>query len=200
MKLYFAPGTRALAPHIVLVEAGLKFDVEKVDLKTHKTASGKDFNALNPKGYVPVLELDDGDVLTEGVVLQRYIAARAPDSALAGRGDKQRLRVEEWQIFISTEIHKGHSPLFSSDMPEEAKKIFVDKLAKRYDFIEQALSDGRSFLTGEDFTIADAYLFAVSGWSPHFGIDFAKWPKLNAYRERIAARPAVKAAQAAEAA
>ena len=116
------------------------------------------------------------------------------------RGRQQRLRVEEWQVFISTELHKGHSPLFAPDMPDAAKTIFKDKIAKRYDYIEKALSDGRAFLTGDQFTIADAYLFTVSNWSPNLGIDLGKWPKLAAYRERIAARPAVQAALQAEAA
>jgi glutathione S-transferase len=200
MKLYFSPGACSLAPHIIAQEAGLPIQTDKVNFGTRKTASGEDFNVVNPKGYVPVLRLDNGEVLTEGVLIQQYLAGKAPNAKLAGESETQRLRVEEWQLFISTELHKGHSPLFSSEMPDAAKAIFKDQLAKRYGFIEQTLADGRSFLTGEQFTIADAYLFVVSDWSPNFGIDFAKWPKLSAYRERIAARPAVKAAQAAEAA
>jgi glutathione S-transferase len=201
MKLYFSPGACSLAPHIILRESGLDFTLDKLDFATRKTASGEDFSAVNPKGYVPALRMDDGEVLTEGVVMQQYIADQAPGSPIAVKdGSKQRLRVEEWQVFISTELHKGHSPLFAPDMPDAAKAIFRDKIAKRYDYIEKQLADGRAFLTGDQFTIADAYLFTVSNWSPKLGIDLAKWPKLVAYRERVAARPAVRAALEAEAA
>ncbi|MDX2234995.1 MAG: glutathione transferase GstA [Hyphomonadaceae bacterium] len=199
MKLYYAPGACSLAPHIVLRETGAAFTLEKVDIRGKKTETGADFLAINPKGYVPALDMGDGDVLTEGVVMQQYIADQAPQTGLApARGTRERLRVEEWLVFISSELHKTHSPLFSPATPAEARAGFIDKIGQRYDYIERTLSDGRAYLTGPAFTVADAYLFTITNWAKPVGVDLARWPNLSAYVARVAARPAVQAALVAE--
>ncbi len=199
MKLYYAPGACSLAPHIALREAGESVVLEKVDLKAKKTETGADFWAINPKGYVPALQLDDGGILTEGVVIQQYIADRAPDTRLAPpRGSTERLRLEELLVFISTELHKTFSPLFAATTPEDAKPAFREKIEKRFDVIEAMLSDGRPYLTGDSFTIADAYLYVISSWSRPVGIELSRWPSLAALAKRVEARPSVQKALAAE--
>lgn len=199
MKLYYTPGACSLAPHIILRETGATFTLEKVDGAAKKTETGADFWEINPKGYVPVLELDGGARLTEGVVIQQYLADKAPASRLTpARDTTDRLRLDELLVFISTELHKGHSPLFQKTTPEDAKPAFKEKIAQRYDLIERQLADGRSFLTGEQFTVADAYLFTIAGWGKFVGVDIGRWPALSGFVARVGARPAVQAALKAE--
>lgn len=199
MKLYYSPGACSLAPHIALREAGMDVTLEKVDLREKKTETGADFIAINPKGYVPVLELEDGALLTEGMVIQQYIADRAPASRLAPpAGSMARVRVEELLVFIATELHKSFNPLFAETTPEETKAAFRAKIEQHFDVVETMLSDGRPYLSGEGFTVADIYLFVIAGWSRPTGIDLPRWPKLGAFMERVAARKAVRAALHAE--
>jgi glutathione S-transferase len=197
MKLFFSPGACSLSPHIVLRELGLPFDLERVDTKAGKTASGADYRALNPKGYVPALQIDGGDVLTEGAAIVQYLADRKPDAGLAPPpGTMERYRLQEWLVYIATEIHKGFSPLFRTK-DEEAKKPLVAALIAKFPYIARQLS-GRQFLLGDRFTVADAYLFTVLNWSRFVGIDLSQWPELRAFHERVGARPSVKDAIAAE--
>lgn len=197
MKLYFSPGACSLSPHIVLREVGLPFTTVKVDLKTKAMDGGGDYRAINPNGYVPLLELDDGARLSEGPAIVQYIADRAPQAKLAPvNGSFERYRLQEWLNFITSELHKQFSPLFDPTYPEELKARQRDRLAGRFDWIAQQLA-GRDYLMGE-FTVADAYLFTVLNWCGWTGIDLAKWPALNAYVARVAARPAVQASLKAE--
>ncbi|MCY1076708.1 glutathione transferase GstA [Archangium lansingense] len=198
MKLYYAPGACSLSPHIVLREAGLSFEVEKVDLRSKKTESDKDFNTINPKGQVPTLQLEDGSTLTEGPAIVQYLADKAPQSKLApANGTLERYRLQELLNFITTELHKGFSPLFNPTYPEDAKKIVRDNLAKRFDYLNAYLEKG-PYVTGEQFTVADAYLFTVLSWTAFVKIDLGQWPVLKAYHERVASRPHVQAALKAE--
>jgi glutathione S-transferase len=198
MKLYYAPGTCALSPHIVLREAGIRFDLVRVSTKTHTLADGSDFYAINPKGYVPVLELDSGERLTEGPAIVQYIADHAPASGLApAAGTLARYRLMEWLNFISSEVHKQFSPLFNSAMPDAAKKLFADKVRGRLQWVDGQLA-GCDYLMGERFCAADAYLFTVTGWAPHVGIVLDDLANLTAWRARVAARPAVQEAMQAE--
>ncbi|MFL5358332.1 glutathione transferase GstA [Archangium sp.] len=198
MKLYYSPGACSLSPHIVLREAGLNFDLERVDLRTKKTRSGQDFNTINPKGQVPTLELDDGGILTEGPAIVQYLADKAPQAKLApANGTLERYRLQELLNFISTELHKGFSPLFNPAYPDEVKKLVRESLGKRFDGLGPVLEKG-PYLTGEQFTVADAYLFTVLGWTQWTGIDLTQWPVLQAYRTRVAERPHVQAALKAE--
>lgn len=200
MKLYFNPSVCSLAPHIALREAGLKFDLVKVDIRAHTVADGSDYYQINPKGYVPVLMLDNGELLTEGSVISEYIADLNPAANLAPPvGTMARTRLREWMAFISTEVHKGFGPLFNPSMTEELKTMARTKLGGRLDWIVKQLGD-KPYLTGDTFTIADAYLFTVLGWGKWTGVDIAQWPTLVSYVERIAARPKVMEAMAAEAA
>jgi glutathione S-transferase len=198
MKLYFAPGACSLAPHIVLRETGMNFELEQVDNKEKKTKSGTDFWQINPKGQVPVLELESGERLTEGPVIVQYIADQKPASGLApAAGTLERYRVHEWQNFITSELHKSFGPLFRPTTPDAYKEISKENLAKRFDYIDKQLA-GRQYLTGDQFTIADAYLYTVSRWGSRVGIDIAKWPNLKAYVDRVTARPKVQEALKAE--
>jgi glutathione S-transferase len=198
MKLYFAPGACSLSPHIILREAGLPFELEKVDLRSHKTEEGLDFYAINPKGYVPTLELGQGQVLTEGPAIVQYVADQQPESKLApAPGTLERYRMQEWLHFIGTEIHKAYGPLFSPGTPEAVKKGNLERIGKRFEYIAQKL-EKNNFLMGNAFSAPDAYLFVMLRWSQNFGPDLATWPALQSYFERIAARPAVKAAMEAE--
>lgn len=199
MKLYYAPGACSLSPHIVLREAGLNFELERVDLATHKTESGADFRAVNPKGYVPALRLQDGEVLTEGAAIVQYLADIAPQSSLAPKpGTLARARMQEHLNFVASELHKAFGPLFTPGTSEEGKKAAVVQVGRRFDLIEKVLADGRPYLLGQQFSPADAYLFVVSGWAAPTGIGLAKWPKLAAFVERVAARPKVREAMKAE--
>ncbi|SNS15846.1 glutathione S-transferase [Noviherbaspirillum humi] len=198
MKLYFSPGACSLSPHIVLCEAGFDFETERVNLADKKTASGNDYRQVNPRGYVPALQLDSGDVLTEGPAIVQYLADQAPQSKLApAAGSMERYHLIEWLNFISTELHKSFSPLFRPTTPEEYKTIARDNLANRLDAVANQLG-GKDYLTGNSFTVADAYLFTVLNWAPRVGIDLSRWPAIGAYQQRVAARPAVRKAMVAE--
>lgn len=199
MKLYYAPYTCSLSPHIVLRELALPFELVKVDNRTKQTADGRDFHTINPKGYVAALELDDGQVLTEGPAIVQYLADLRPDKALAPPpGTWERVRLQEWLNFVTSEIHAGSAPLFHPELPEEAKAYFRERLFRRFDGLEHTLA-ARPYLTGERFGVADAYLFTVLGWCKFFAIDLGRWPALPAYARRIGRRPAVQAALRAEA-
>jgi glutathione S-transferase len=198
MKLYYSPGACSLSPHIALREAGLAFDLVRVDLKTKKTKDGEDFTKVNPKGFVPALQLDSGDVLTEGPAVVQFIADQNPDAALAPKaGTMDRYRLQELLNFISTELHKGFSPLFNPATPEEWKTQVKATLGKRFDDVVERLGNG-PYLMGERFTVADGYLFTVLSWHKYTGIDLSGWPALVAYVGRVAARPAVQEALKAE--
>ncbi len=197
MKLYYAPGACSLSPHIILREAGYKFALEKVDLGAGTTAGGEDFTQINPKGYVPVLQLDDGQLLTENIAIAEYLADQKQESGLAPKaGTLERYRLVEWLAFISTEIHKQFGPLFKSATPEVTRQTQKDQLAKRFDYLAAQLT-GKQYLLG-DFTVADAYLFTVLNWAGHVKIDMSRWPVLETYMTRVAARPQVQAALKAE--
>ena len=198
MKLYYSPGACSLSPHIVLVESGLAFALEKVDLSTKKTERGADYWKVNPKGYVPVLELDNGQLLTEGPAIVQYLADLVPQKKLAPpAGTIERYRLQEWLNFISTELHKGFSPLFNPKAPDDWKSIVRELLNKRLEIVARQL-EGRSYLMGEEFTVADAYLYTVLSWAKHVKLDFSSLPRLLAYIDRVAARPAVHATLVAE--
>ncbi len=198
MKLYFAPGACSLSPHIVLFEAGQKFEAEKVDLGSKKTASGQDFNAINPKGYVPALVLDDGSVLTEGPAIVQYIADKAPNAKLApANGSLERYRLQETLNFISTELHKTMGALFNPSLPEDAKKMFRAMAIKRLTSVNETLGK-QSFLQGGEFSVADAYLFTVLSWAGHVGVDLSPFAAIKSYQERVGSRPNVQAALKAE--
>ena len=198
MKLYYFSGACSLASNIALREAGVKFELIKVDRRTRKAADGLDFNEVNPKGYVPALALDNGEVLTENVAVLQYIADRNPAAKLAPPfGTMERYRLVEWLAFISSEIHKNFSPLFRDDAPEETKQYARKILTIRLDYLSRAIGN-RPFLAGEQFTIADAYLFTVLGWSRHLNFDLGKWPQLQRHMERVGARPQVIEALKAE--
>jgi glutathione S-transferase len=198
MKLYYKAGACSLSPHIVLREAGLAFTLEAVDLAKKTTEHGGNYRAVNPNGYVPALELEGGEVLTEGPAIVQYIADQVPEKHLAPpAGTLARARLQEWLNFISTELHKTFTPLFWPGFPEAGQALMRDRLKQRFNVVAEKL-DGKKFLMGDEFSVADAYLFTVLGWSGYVGIDLAQWPDLAAYRERVAARPAVKAALVAE--
>lgn len=194
MKLYFSPEACSLSPHIVLRELGLPFTLVKVDNKSKKTADGADFLAINPKGYVPVLELDNGQRLTEGPAIVQYLADQKADARLVpANGTFERYRLQEWLNFITSEIHKSFSPLFNEAMPEAAKAIFKDKIAQRFGLIEKTLAK-QDYLLGANLSVADVYLFVVARWSRYFDIDLGRWPALAKFMQRIEQRAAVKAA------
>jgi len=197
MKLYFSPGACSLSPHIVLREAGLDVTLEKVDLRSKKTASGADYLSINPKGYVPALDTGDG-VLTEGPAIVQFVADKAPGKALApAAGTMARYRMIEWLNFISTEVHKNYSPLFNPASSDDAKNNARDNLAKRYAYIEGMLA-GRDYLLGDQYSVADAYLFVVTNWARPVKLDLSAYPNLQAFHARVGARPAVQEALRAE--
>jgi glutathione S-transferase len=197
-KLYYSPGACSLSPHIVLREAGLPFDLVLASTKTHKLADGTDYYGINPKGYVPLLELDDGQRLSEGPVIVQYIADQAPATQLApAAGTMARYRVMEWLNFITSELHKGFSPLFNPATPEDYKPLVRTRLAERFAWVNGQL-EGRAYLMGDTFTVADAYLFTVAGWGKYVGVDISGLANLSAYMGRVAARPAVQEALKAE--
>lgn len=198
MKLYYTPGACSLAAHIVLCELGLPHELVRVDLNTHTTAGGGDFYAINPKGYVPALELEYDQVLTEDAVLLQYLAELKGDvSLLPPAGSMERWRVLEWLNFISSELHKGLGALFNPAITPEWKQAVLESVSLRLGFINQALK-GNAFLCGRHFTIADAYLFTIVNWTGFMHIDLAPWPELAAYQLRMAERPAVQQAMRAE--
>lgn len=192
MKLYYAQGACSLAPHIVLRELGLPFEAVRVDLKTHKLADGTDYYTINPKGYVPALRLDDGQILTELAAILQYLGDLKPEAGLIpAAGSMERYRVIEWLTFISSELHKSFSPLFNAAIPAEVKQIFRDKLAKRFDFLDQQLA-GKDYLMGEQYTIADAYAYTILSWKDAVKIDMSQWKNLEAYVRRNASRDQVR--------
>jgi glutathione S-transferase len=198
MKLYYSPGACSLSPHIIAREAGLAVDVEKIDNKTKKTSDGGDFWAVNPKGQVPVLELDDGDRLTEGPAIVQYLADQAPNAKLVPpAGSKDRYRVQEWLNFITSEVHKSFTPLFKPNTPDAYKPIAKENLAARFAYIEKHLA-GKKYLMGDQFTVADAYLFTVLRWSVFHQIDLAQYQNISAYMGRVAERPKVEQAMREE--
>lgn len=201
MKLYFSPAACSFSPHIALREAGLDFELVKVDLKTHKlVADGSDFAKINPKGYVPVLQLDDGSVLTEGPAIVQYIADRKPEAGLAPQaGTFERYRLQEWLGYINSEIHKGFGPLFNPKTPDETKATTRENLSRRLAYVADHLAKN-DYLLGKQFSVADGYLFTVLNWGQWTGVDIAQWPALAAFQERVGSRPSVQAARAAEAA
>jgi len=198
MKLYFSPGACSLACNIALREAGVDFELIKVEGRGQKTAGGEDYAKVTLKGYVPALRLDDGAVLTEGTAILPYIGDLNPASGLApAAGTLPRYRMHEWLGYINSEVHKGFSPFFAPGTSDEQKANAKTNLGKRFDFLQGELG-GTSFLLGEQFTVADAYLFTILGWCNYVGIDLDAWPTLKAYHGRIAGRPAVQAALRAE--
>jgi len=197
MKLYYSPGACSLSPHIALLEAGLPFQLVKVD-NAAKTFPGGDFWKVNSKGYVPALELPNSQVLTEGPAIVQYIADQNPDSRLAPKaGTLERYRVQEWLNFITSELHKNFGPLFNKAAAEEWKAGATATLIKRLDWLAPQL-EGKAFLTGDQFTVADGYLFTVLNWTKFVGLDLSKWPALAAFHARVAARPKVQEALKAE--
>lgn len=195
MKLYFSPGACSMASNIALHEAGIQFELSKVDKRT-KRADGVELTTINPKGYVPTLRLDDGQVLTENVAVLQYIADLNPAAKLAPpAGTLERYRLQEWLSFINSEVHKSFTPLFSSEATEDMKTYSRNNLAKRLAYLEGALGDNK-YLMGDQFTVADAYLFTVLGWGSHVGVEIG--PKLKSYVDRVRARPHVIEALTAE--
>lgn len=198
MKLYFSPGACSLATHIVLKESGLSFEAVAAPTKTHKLADGTDYYSINPLGYVPYLVLDDGRALHEVAAVVQYVADQVPDKQLAPpNGNWERYKLQEWLNTIGTELHRGFSPLFTPGMPAEAKEIAKARLLSRLSWVDGELA-GKSFLMGDTFTVADAYLFVVAGWGKHVGVDISGLDNLNAFVARVAARPAVQEALRAE--
>jgi glutathione S-transferase len=198
MKLYFSPGACSLSPHIVLNEAGLAFEKVKVDTKTKTMDGGGDFKTVNPLGYVPALQLDDGAILTEGPAIVQYIADKVPDKKLAPpNGTMERTKLQMWLNFITSELHKSFSPLFNPSMPDEAKKIFRERLSARFAHLDKHLAKNE-YLMGNAFSVADAYLFVVSNWASRVDVDLSPHANVLAYRKRVGGRPAVQAAMKAE--
>ncbi|MBB4040034.1 glutathione S-transferase [Microvirga flocculans] len=198
MKLYYTPGACSLAPHIVAREAGIPVNLEKVDLAKRVTETGANFAAINPKGYVPALALQDGSLLTEAAAIIQYLADAQPATDLApANGTIERYRLIEWITFISSEIHKGFGPLWNPANPDAVKAAAKDRLASRFAYLDEVLAK-QPFLMGSAFTIADAYLFTVVNWTNFHAIDLSPFPNLKAFQERVASRPAVQQALAAE--
>lgn len=198
MKLYYSPGACSLSPHIALKESGLSFEAIAAPTKTHQLPDGTDYYTLNPLGYVPLLVLDDGTQLREGQVIVQYIADQVPAQQLApANGTFARYKLQEWLSFISTELHRGFTPLFTPGMPEEAKIIAKTRLASRLQWLDGELAS-KTYLLGDTFTVADGYLFTVLSWSKHVGIDLSGLPNLGAFMGRVGSRPAVQDALRAE--
>ena len=198
MKLYYSPGTCSLSVHITLHESGLKFEHVLAPTKTHKLEDGTDYYTINPLGYVPLLELDDGTRLREGPAIVQYIADQVPALKLApANGTIARAQMQAWLNFIGTELHKGFSPLFNPATPEEYKVIAKTKLLERMKWVDEELA-GKKYLMGDAFTVADPYLFTVTNWAPRVAVDITPFANITAFRERVAARPAVQAAMREE--
>lgn len=191
MKLYYAPAACSLAPHIALSEAGLPHELVRVDLRTHTLPDGTDYRTINPKGYVPVLELDDGTRLTEVAVILQYIADRAPGTLAPAFGSMERYRVMEWLNFIATEVHKGFGPLWKPDTPADYRTRVIATLGTRFDYLAPVLAK-KPFLTGDRFGIADAYLYTILNWAKILKVDLAGWPALGQFLDRVSARPRVQ--------
>ena len=198
MKLYYTKGASSLTPNIVACEAGIDLELVKVDLSTHKTEDGRDYYEINPKGYVPALELDNGEILTECETISQYLAEMKPDKHLIPPiGKFARYRVLEWLSFITSELHKTFGPLFSKNLPEEAKTMLMERLTKRLAYLDTQLAD-KQFLVGEHFSVADAYCFAVARWSSMIKMDLTPYPHLRDYLEKMGEMPVVQKAMALE--
>jgi glutathione S-transferase len=198
MKLYYSPGACSMAPHIVAAEAGLKLDLVKVDIPNKKTADGGDFWAVNPKGYVPALQLDNGEVLTEVGVIIQYLADQKPESGLAAKpGSMERYHQMEAVNFAATEVHKQIGALFNPKMTPEMKEVQLGVIERRLNPLDKALA-GKQYIMGDKFTVADAYLFTVLNWTSMHKIDLGKWPNIQAFMGRVAARPKVQETLKAE--
>ena len=198
MKLYYSAGACSLAAHIALEEAGLKYEAISAPTKTKQLPDGSDYRQVNPLGYVPYLVLDDGQALRECAIICQYVADQAPAKALIPPcGSMARYQLQMWMHFTATELHKGFSPLFNPAMPAEAKQVALARLQERLKFVDGELA-GKTYLMGTDFTVADGYLFTVTNWAKPMAIDLSPYPNLLAWRERVAARPAVQAAMKAE--
>jgi glutathione S-transferase len=194
MKLYYTPGACSLSPHIALLEAGLPYDLVKVDLRAKKLENGDDYLAVNPKGQVPALALDSGEVVTEGPIIVQMIADQAAGKNLApGRDTTERYKLQEWLNFISSEVHKSFGPLFSPVLADDAKAFFKDRVMGKFKYVDGALA-GRDYLMGKQFTVADGYLFTILTWADNMKFDLSAMPNLVAYKDRVAARPMVKEA------
>jgi glutathione S-transferase len=199
MKLFFSPGACSLSVHIVARELGLDLELVKMNGKTHTLPDGTDYYTLNPKGSVPALQLDDGQVLTEGAVIVQYLADQQPQSGLAPKhGTMERYRLQEWLNFIATDLHKQLSPLYNPKVNDEGKAALKQRFVQRLEVVAKQLT-GRSFLLGDTLTVADPYLFTILSWTKRFEVDLTKWPAIDAFMARMRERPAVKAALAAEA-
>ena len=198
MQLYFSPGACSLASHITAREAGLSLDLKRADTKTKKLEDGSDYFAINSKGAVPALKLDSGQVLTEGVAIMQYLADQKPESDIAPRnGTFERYRVQEWLNYITSEVHKSFSPLWTASNEQAVKDYALTNLKKKFDWLNAQLA-GKKYLTGDTFTIADAYLFTLANWTNFLSIDLAPWPALKEFQARVAARPKVQEALEAE--
>lgn len=198
MKLYYSPGVCSLSPHIILKESGLPHSLVKTDIRAKTVEGGGDFRAVNPLGYVPALELEDGTVLTEGPAILQYVADKVPDKKLApAHGTLDRYKMSSWLNFVSTELHKGFSPLFNPAMPEDAKKLAVDRLTQRFKHLEGHFASN-DYLMGKSFSLPDAYAFTTLSWTKPLKLDLSAYPNLLAYMKRIGERPAVQAAMRAE--
>lgn len=198
MKLYFAPNTCSFSPHIVLQELGLAYELVRVNNQTKRTSEGGYFLDVNPKGYVAALQLDTGEVLTEGPAIVQYLADQKPELALAPQiGSFERARLQEWLNFITSELHAGSSPLFNENLPGEVRDMFKEKLCKRLGYIDKVL-ENQVYIVGNNFTVADAYLFTILGWMPWFDIQLDTWPSIVDYISRIEMRPSVMAAKERE--
>ena len=198
MKLYYSPGACSLSPHIVARELGIAVELKKVNTKDKTFEGGGDYWKVNARGYVPALELDNGQVLTEGPAIVQYLADQKPDAGLAPKnGTFERYRLQEWLNFLTSEVHKQFSPLFKPNTPDDYKPIAKQNIATRFDWLDKQL-EGKDYLMGKQFTVADAYLFVLLNWTRPTQIDLSKWPNLGAYQKRVAARPKVKEALQAE--
>ncbi len=198
MKLYYSPGACSLSPHIALCEAGLPFELEKVDIRAKKLADGSDYTAVNPKGSVPALKLDDGSVLTEGPAIVQLIADKAKAGQLApANGTMERYRLQEWLNYISTDLHKSFGPLFAPTLGDDAKNFFRERIAKHLGQVDRQLA-GKDYLLGAQFSVADGYLFVILTWCDRMKIDLSGYPSLVAFKTRVAARPAVQQAMEQE--
>lgn len=198
MKLYYSPGSCSLSPHIALREAGLTFDLEKVDIPTKKTETGKDFYAISPNGYVPALEIAPGDILTEGPAIVQYIADQAPAAKLApANGTRGRYALQAWLNVITAEVHKTYAGFFNPASPEDYKPVALKMLETRFSTIDKHLA-GRDYLLDSGYSVADIYLFVTLTWAAYINLDIASWPALARLRDRVATRPAAQAAMKAE--
>lgn len=198
MKLYYSPGACSLSPHIALLEAGLPYDLVKVDLRAKKTESGDDYLAVNPKGQVPALKLESGELVTEGPVIVQMIADKAADKSLApARDSAERYKLLEWLTYINSEVHKSFGPMFSPVLADDAKAFFRDRVMGKFKYVDGQLA-GRDYLMGKQFTVADGYLFTMLRWAEAMKFDLSAMPNLVAYRDRVAARPKVQEALSKE--